>query len=110
MTEENKDKKLPVRTLHEFLFEISQEWDRFRTGGLFNMVLSGLIVIILIPRLIAFSFRRGDLIESLVTLGIMIACSYNIYISWRQHDFYKKWEKKIGLLIKLEEDLLGDEK
>jgi len=110
MTEENKDKKLPVRTLHEFLFEISQEWDRFRTGGLFNMVLSGLIVIILIPRLIAFSFRRGDLIESLVTLGITIACSYNIYISWRQHDFYKKWEKKIGLLIKLEEDLLGDEK
>jgi hypothetical protein len=74
------------------------------------MVLNCTVFVILLIRLIALGFRRGDFVESLVTLGIIIALSYNIYISWKQHDFYKKWEKRIGLLIRTEEELLGSDK
>ncbi len=71
MTEEGKDKRLPVRGLHEFLFEISKEWDQFRTGSLVTMILSGVLIVILLPRLLVFQWRRGEIIETLFQLGII---------------------------------------
>jgi hypothetical protein len=110
MGEEKRERRLPVRALHEFLFEISEAWDRFRTGSLVTMVLSGILLIVLVPRLLILHFRRGDFVESLVYLSIIVGLSYNLWIGWKQHEFYKKWEKRIGVLMHEEEDLLGDDK
>lgn len=107
MTDENKDKKLPLRSIHEFLFEISAEWNSFRTGSLVTAILSGLLILLLLPRLIVFQWRPREIIETLILGGIILVLSYNMVIGYRQHQFYKRWEKKIGLLIKTEEDLLG---
>ena len=107
---EARERKLPVRTLHEFLFEISEAWDRFRTGSMVTIVLSAILIVFLIPRLIVLHFRRGDFVESAIYLAIILGLSYNLWIGWRQHEFYKKWEKRIGVITQAEEDLLGDEK
>jgi hypothetical protein len=104
-----KERKLPVRTLHEFLFEISEAWDRFRTGSLVNMVISGILIVVLIPRVLALA-RGRDFVESLIFLSIIVGLSYNLWISWKQHEFYKKWEKRIGFLMHEEEYLLEDNK
>lgn len=109
MGEEKKERILPVRALHEFLFEISEAWDRFRTGSLVTMVLSGILIVVLIPRVIVLT-RARDFVESLIFLSIIVGLSYNLWIGWKQHEFYKKWEKRIGVLMHEEEDLLGDNK
>jgi hypothetical protein len=78
MNEENKERRLPIRSLHEFLFEISEAWDGFRTGSLITMIVSVLLIVLLLPRLIVLHFRRGDFIESIIYLSIIIALSYNL--------------------------------
>ena len=110
MSEEKKELKLPLRSLHEFLFEISEAWDGFRTGSLVTMVVSGLLIVLLLPRLLVLHFRRGDFVESVIYLSIIIALSYNLWNSWKQHQFYKRWERRIGILMHEEDELLGDDK
>ena len=73
------------------------------------MILSGVLIVILLPRLLVFQWRRGEIIETLFQLGIIIVLAYNLYVGYKQHDFYKKWEKRIGLLIHTEEELLGND-
>ena len=108
MSEDKKERRLPIRSLHEFLFEISEAWDGFRTGSMITMIVSGILIVLLTPRLIVLHFRRGDF-ESVIYLAIIIGLSYNLWNSWKQHQFYKKWEKRIGVLMHEEEELLGDD-
>ncbi len=105
-----KEGRHPVKTLHEFLFEISEAWDGFRTGSLISILTSIIFIVVLVPRLLTLHFRRGDFIESAIYLGLVAALAYDLWVSWKQHEFYKKWEKRIGLLMATEEELLGDEK
>ena len=110
MGEDKKDQKLPLRFLHEFLFEISEAWEGFRIGSLITMIVSALLIVLLIPRLLVLHFRRGDFIESVIYLSIIMGLSYNLWNSWKQHQFYKKWERRIGVLMHEEEELLGADK
>jgi hypothetical protein len=108
MSEDKKEQRLPIRSLHEFLFEINEAWDGFRTGSMITMIVSAILIMLLTPRLIVLHFRRGDFFESVIYLAIIIGLSYNLWNSWKQHQFYKKWEKRIGVLMHEEEELLGD--
>ena len=108
MSEDKKEQRLPIRFLHEFLFEISEAWDGFRTGSMITMIVSAILIMLLTPRLIVLHFRRGDFFESVIYLAIIIGLSYNLWNSWKQHQFYKKWEKRIGILMHEEKELLGD--
>jgi hypothetical protein len=110
MSEDKKERRLPIRSLHEFLFEISEAWDVFRTGSMITIIVSAILIVLLTPRLIVLHFRRGDFIESVIYFAIIIGLSYNLWNSWKQHQFYKKWEKRIGVLMHEEEELLGDKK
>ncbi|RLI08880.1 hypothetical protein DRO24_00420 [Candidatus Bathyarchaeota archaeon] len=98
-----RERALPLRTLHDFLLEIEGEWDRFRTGSLLSLLTTGILILLFIPRLL-----REGLIWRVLTLILLVALLYNAYLAYRQHSFYKRWEKRLGLLIHLEEELLGD--
>ena len=108
MGEDKKERRLPIRSLHEFLFEISEAWDGFRTGSMATMIVSAILILLLTPRLLILHFRRGDFVESVIYLSIIVALSYNLWNSWKQHQFYKRWEKRIGVLMHEEDELLGD--
>ena len=109
MSEDKKERRLPIRSLHEFLFEISEAWDGFRTGSLVTMIVSAFLIVILTPRLIVLHFRLGNFVESVIYLAIIVGLSFNLWNSWKQHQFYKRWERKIGVLMHEEDELLGDD-
>lgn len=109
MDEGEKGPGLPLRTLHEFLFEIDREWDKFRTGSLLSIVTSLLLFVVFLPRFFLFTLRRGGPIDKIFAVVIIVALLYNAYLAYRQHEFYRRWEKRMGLLLHLEEKILGEE-
>lgn len=96
----NEEKKLPLRSLHDFLFEIDKEWNRFKTGSMLSFIF--LLILFLLSLRQTFASRK--LFNLLFTLVLL----YTTYASWRQYAFYRKWERRLGLLLHLEEELLGD--
>jgi hypothetical protein len=107
MMGEKGEVRRPVKTLHEFLFEISKAWDSYRTGSLINIVVSVILALLLVPRFISYIPRKGEFVDTLITGGVILGLCYNAYLNWKQHEFYKKWEKRLGLLMQTEESLLG---
>jgi hypothetical protein len=97
---EKKEKKLPLRSLHDFLFEIDNEWNRFKTGSMLSFIISLLLLIL--------SLRQTLQTQKLLSTLFTILLLYTTYSSWRQYSFYRKWEKRIGLILHLEEELIGD--
>jgi hypothetical protein len=97
---EKKERKLPLRSLHDFLFEIYDEWNRFKTGSLLSFIFTLLLFIL--------SLRQTLQTQKLFSLLFTVLLLYTTYSSWKQYSFYRKWEKRIGLLLHLEAELLGD--
>lgn len=110
MGDDKKESSLPVRALHDFLFELSKDWDNFRTGSLLSIVVSVVVLILFTPRFLVLAFRREGPVDALLVVGIVAALIYNVYLGYSQHSFYRRWERRIGLLMHLEDQLLGDEK
>lgn len=106
--ESRKEPRLPLRTLHEFLFEIDREWDKFRTGSMVSIVTSFLLFVLFLPRFFWVTLRRGGPFDKLFALVIIAALLYNVYLSYSQHKFYRRWEKRLGLLLHLEKEILEE--
>jgi RsiW-degrading membrane proteinase PrsW (M82 family) len=109
LSESGKQQNLPVRTLHEFLVEISNEWNKFRMGSLLSIVSTVILLVLFAPRFVVLTLRRGGPLDTFIILGVVVALLCNIYLSYRQHQFYQKWEKRMGLMLHIEAELLGDE-
>jgi len=107
LAEEKREKELPVRSLHDFLSEISMEWDRFRMGSLISMITTVILFVLVVPRTFEFTIRRPGPLDTLLLIGLVIVLGYNMYLAYRQHAFYQRWEKRIALLLHLEDELLN---
>ena len=109
MTEKQRDEsKLPLRSIHDFLFEIDLEWSSFRTGSLLSLVTTILLFVVFLPRYFMVTLRQGGPLDKLVAAAMAGLLLYSAYMSWRQHKFYQRWEKRLGLLLHLEKELLGE--
>jgi hypothetical protein len=110
--ERKKGSELPLRTLHEFLFELDREWNSFRTGSILSILTSAiLLILLLIPRLFVVALRRfGPVLDQLVFVALVVALAYGIYLQYRQHLFYSRWERRMGILLHMEDELLGGDK
>ena len=109
MEESKKESRLPLRTFHDFFFELSEEWDKFRRGSMWSIVTTVLIFLLFIPRYLIATLKTPNRFDTLVALVIVAALFYNIYLSYKQHSFYSRWEKRLGLLLHLEEQILERE-
>ena len=109
MPEENhEDKQYPVKSLHDFLFELEKEWTKFRNGTLLGLASSAILFIIviwLLLRIRHFGLGFVDFIL-LIIAGVLLA--YSIYAMVAQYRFLNKWERRIGLLLHTEEELLSE--
>lgn len=106
----------PLRSLHDFLNELDREWDKFRTASLIGILTSGLLLVFLIPRSlltllamlknprVGFFAVLNDLIFLVFVVAFVV---YEISLLLRQYRFFKKWERRVGLLLHLEERLMG---
>ena len=107
MAEEKTEKLYPVKSLHEFLFELDKEWSKFRNGTLIGLISSGFLFIVVLWLILII--RRLDLglgaFLFLVVAGVFLG--YSIYAMYSQYRFFNKWERRIGLLLHLEEEILA---
>lgn len=105
--EKQREKTYPVRTLHDFLTEIYREWDKFRTGSLIGMIGSAALIFFILSFML-HALRQRNIFWFAFFLVVIFLLAYTIYSLYAQHQFFKKWERRIGLLLHLEEKLISE--
>jgi hypothetical protein len=108
MSEKRDETKYPLRSLHDFLSELDREWDKFRTGSLIGVIVSTALLIFSSFRLLAALKNRAPL-DFLFMIVVTVSLVYTIYVLLAQHRFFRKWERRIGLLLHLEDQLISEE-
>ena len=109
MTEkQGEEARLPVRSIHDFLFEIESEWNNFRTGSLLSLIINIFLFLLFLPRYFLLTLRQGGPFDTFIALAIGGLLIYSAYMAWKQYKFYQRWEKRLDLLIHLENELLGE--
>jgi hypothetical protein len=107
MGEEKNQKPYPVKSLHDFLAELDREWGKFRNGTLIGLISSGFLLVVV--SWLILTIRRLDLglgaFLFLVVAGVFLG--YSVYAMYAQYRFFNKWERRIGLLLHLEEQILA---
>jgi len=109
MTKEISEEKLyPVKSLHDFLSEIDKEWTKFRNGTLIGLFSSG-ILFLLVVWLLLRTHRLGlGFIDFVLLLFAGIFLGYSIYAMYSQFRFFNRWERRVGLLLHMEEQMLSE--
>jgi cobalamin biosynthesis protein CobD/CbiB len=105
---EKQETVYPLRSLHDFLYELDKEWDRFRTGSLIGVIAS--VVLLLASFLLMLAaLKGGSILAAVFMLVIVGALVYTVSALLAQHRFFRKWERRIGLLLHMEEKILSEE-
>lgn len=108
MAEEKKEKIYPVKSLHDFLFELDKEWSRFRNGTLISLVSSGILFLIVVAIILRTRHLGLGILDFVLLIVAGVFLGYSIYAMYRQYRFFNKWERRIGLLLHLEEQMLAE--
>ena len=105
---EKQETRYPLKSLHDFLYELDKEWNKFRTGSLIGVIVSFALLLFSFIRLVAALRNRAifDLIFMIIIIGALI---YTVSALFAQHGFFRKWERRIGLLLHMEEKILNEE-
>jgi hypothetical protein len=48
MTDQKGDKIYPVKSLHDFLYELDREWSKFRNGTIISLISSGILFVVVL--------------------------------------------------------------
>jgi len=108
MGEEKADKPYPVRSLHDFLFDLDREWSKFRNGTIIGLFSSGFLFIVVLWLILIIRRLPGlGLLAFLFLVMAGVFLGYSIYAMYSQYRFFNKWERRIGLLLHLEEEILA---
>jgi membrane protein implicated in regulation of membrane protease activity len=108
MVEEKNEKLYPVKSLHDFLFELDKEWSKFRNGTLIGLVSSGFLFLVVLWLILIIRHLPGvGLIGFIFLVLAGVFLGYSVYAMYAQYRFFNKWERRIGLLLHLEEQILA---
>lgn len=107
MSGDESDRTYPVKSLHDFLSELDEEWNRFRTGSLVGLIVSCVLLIFSALSLLG-ALAEGRILEFIFMIIIAVFLTYTIFALYAQHRFFKRWERRIGLLLHLEENLIKE--
>ena len=109
MSEEySDDKKYPVRSLHDFLFELEKEWTKFRNGTLIGLASSIILFLVALLLVLRERFFHLGLVAFVLLVIALVILGYSIYAMVAQYRFLNKWERRIGLLVHMEEEMLNE--
>ena len=109
MSKDNSEEKLyPVKSLHDFLFELDKEWTKFRNGTLIGLVSSGILFIIVVGLLLRTRHFGLGLVDFVVLIFAGIFLGYSIYAMYSQFRFFNRWERRVGLLLHMEEQMMAE--
>jgi hypothetical protein len=103
-----EDKQYPVRSLHDFLFELDREWSKFRNGAVISLISSSIMFLLVVG--VILRVRRLGLgvvdFVFLILAGVFLA--YSIYAMYSQYRFFSRWERRVDLLLRTEQTLLSE--
>jgi len=107
MTEKEPEKTFPIKSLHEFLSELDKEWSRFKSGSLVSIFVASALLVGSFFRL--FGSARPDLevADLIIFPSAMVLLLYVIWAMVAQYRFFRKWENRMRLLVRLEEELIS---
>jgi hypothetical protein len=108
MSDEKREKAYPIKSLHDFLYELDREWSKFRNGTLISLVSSGIFFIVVAWLLLRARYFDLGLIGFVLLLFAAAFLGYSIYSMYSQYRFFNRWERRIGLLLHMEEELLAE--
>ena len=108
MTEEKTERTYPIRSLHDFLSELDREWNKFRNGALIAIISSGALLVFFVLRFLLLALRNRDLVDMIFLIFVALFLCYSLYAMIAQYRFFNKWERRVGLLLHLEEELLSE--
>lgn len=109
MTKESSEEKVyPVKSLHDFLFELDKEWTKFRNGTLIGLISSGILFLIVVALLVRTRHFGLGLVDFVVLIFAGIFLGYSIYAMYSQFRFFNKWERRVGLLLHIEDEMLTE--
>ena len=109
MSEKESEQVYPVRTLHEFVYEINREWGVFKKGALISITISSLLLVatvLLVVRTMVRGMEISDIILEMILAGFLV---YSIYLMNHQYCFFRKWEKRTTHLAAIEEKLMPEQ-
>jgi hypothetical protein len=106
--ETSDDKQYPVRSLHDFLSELDKEWTKFRNGTLIGLASSGILFIVVVWLLLRTRHFGLGLIDFVLLIFAGIFLGYSIYAMYSQYRFFNRWERRVGLLLHMEEQILSE--
>jgi len=108
MSDKKNDEIYPVKSLHDFLYELDREWSKFRNGTLISLISSGFLFLVVIW--VIFRIRHLGLgpVDFVLLLFVSVFLGYSIYAMYSQYRFFNRWERRIGLLLHMEEELLSE--
>lgn len=107
MTEKKTRKTYPVTSLHDFLSELDREWNKFRVGSLISLISTGLLIFFVL-RFLLGAIRHLQIVDILFLFFVTIALVYSVYAMFAQYRFFNRWERRMGLLLHLEEKLMSE--
>ena len=105
---EKQETQYPLRSLHDFLYELDKEWNRFRTGSLIGVIVSFILLLVSFT-LMLVALAEGAIFAVVLMVVIVAALLYTVSALFAQHRFFRKWERRIGLLLHMEEKILSEE-
>ena len=109
MSKDSVEEKLyPVKSLHDFLFELDKEWTKFRNGTLIGLFSSGILFIIVVGLLLRTRHYGLGLVDFVVLIFAGIFLGYSIYAMYSQFRFFNRWERRVGLLLHMEEQMMSE--
>ncbi|MGE5532937.1 MAG: hypothetical protein ACM3UL_00815 [Ignavibacteria bacterium] len=108
MSNEKSDKVYPVKSLHEFLYELDKEWSKFRNGTLISLVSSSFLFLLVVWILLRIRHLGLGLIDFVLLIFVSILLAYSIYAMYSQYRFFNRWERRIGLLLHMEDEILAE--
>lgn len=114
MSKEEREEQYPLKSLHDFLVEIDAEWDKFKTVSLIGIGTSVVLLILIGYRFIGLlmgmrrlGLRLFAVLDDIIFLVfVLVFVIYEIHLLYRQYKFFGRWERRMGLLIHLEERLM----
>lgn len=110
MTQKDNHEMYPVRTMHEFLYQVEHETNRFKRGAVISILISAFMLVLI--AVVSYSLiPRGFATSGVILIGVLAGLLvYSIYLMSFQYRFFRRWEKRLNRLDALEAKLLADEK
>ena len=107
MTEKEPEQTFPIKSLHEFLSELDKEWSRFKSGSLVSIFIACALLVGSFFRLFGPARTGLEVGDLIIFPFAMVFIPYAIWAIVTQYRFFRKWENRMRLLVRLEEELIS---